>query len=336
MDRRRILGRAMQSALAVGFGSLRGVGCASAEETWPAHTISMIVPFPPGGQADFAARPVAEALRKSLGVAVSVDNRGGAGGSIGNTFVARANPDGYKVLMTLSSFAVLPEAQKLFGLEPNYTVDQLAPVARVLADPAVLCVHKSTPYQTAQDFIADAKARPDAIAYASSGNYGTTHLAMEMLCHAASLKLVHVPYRGVGPAMNDVVSGQIKVAAAAPASAKPQSDAGNIRVLGIFGAERIASYPGIPTFIELGFAGVECYIWAGLFAPSQTPNPIMTRLRGAMREAMIDPVVTDAFATVGSPPAYLDAPEFAAFIASDGVRLINAVHAIGKLGTKLE
>ncbi len=336
MNRRSFLNAVTTSVIATRCGFDGVVTNAWAEDVWPAHGITLVVPFPPGGQADFAARPVAEALRGILGVAVTIENRPGAGGAIGNAFVARAVPDGYKLLMTLSSLAVLPEAQKLFGMTPQYTVDQLIPIARVLADPAVLSVHKAQPHKTVQDFIADAKARPGKITYASSGFYGTTHVPMEMLSHAAGIKLTHVAYRGAGPAMNDVIAGQIDALAAAPATAKPQELAGNIRTLASFGAERVEAFPNVPTFREIGFPDVEYYIWAGLFAPLGTPKSIVDRLRVAMGQVMVDPNVTRIFASVGSPPAYLDSPDFAKFIETDSDRLIKAVHAIGKVGEKLE
>ena len=336
MDRRRFLNLSATTAAAVQLSGRGLIVGARADDAWPGRQISMIVPFPPGGQADFAARPVAEALGHILGVPVTVENRAGAGGALGNTAVARAAPDGYKVLMTLSSLAVLVEAQKLFGIAPSYSVEMLVPIARVLADPAVLSVHKAQPHRTIQEFIADAKARPGQITFASSGNYGTTHVPMEMLSRAAGIKLQHVPYRGAGPAMNDVIAGQINCLAAAPATTKPQKQAGNIRTLASFGAERVAAFPDVPTFREIGFPEAEYYIWAGLFAPQGTPQPVVDRLRAAMREVMADPKVVQIFAGVGSPPAYLDAPEFAAFVATDSERLIKAVRAIGKVGGTLE
>ena len=162
----------------------------------------MIVPFPAGGQADLAARPVALALERILGKPVIVDNRaGGGGGSIGNAAAARAEPDGYTLLMTLSSLAVLPEADRLFDRPVAYEVSQFAPIARVLADPTLLAVPASAPWKTLQDFVDDAKKRPGEIPYGSSGPYGTLHVAMEMFAASAGIKLLHVPFRGAGPAL---------------------------------------------------------------------------------------------------------------------------------------
>jgi tripartite-type tricarboxylate transporter receptor subunit TctC len=305
---------------------------AFAVETWPARTISMIVPFPAGGQADLAARPVAQALEEVLGRSVIVDNRaGGAGGSIGNAIAARAEPDGYTLLMTLSSLAVLPEADRLFNRPPAYEVSQFAPIARVLADPTLLAVPASAPWKTLQDFVEDAKKRPGAIPYGSSGPYGTLHVAMEMFAASADIKLLHIPFRGAGPALNALLSGTIQALASAPGTLKQQVDDGKMRVLANWGAKRIASFPNVPTFKELGYKDVEFYIWAGLFAQSALPAPIMMRLREAMARAVKMPEVTRPLETAGSPVAYLDAPEFSKFIAEDSARLIAAVKEIGKV-----
>jgi tripartite-type tricarboxylate transporter receptor subunit TctC len=299
---------------------------------WPARTISIIVPFPAGGQADLAARPVALALEKILGKSVIVDNRaGGAGGAIGNAAAARAEPDGYTLLMTLSSLAVLPEADRLFDRAPTYEVSQFAPVARVLADPTLLAIPASAPWKTLEDFVEDAKRRPGEIRYGSSGPYGTLHVAMEMFAANAGIKLMHIPFRGAAPALNAILTGTVDAVASAPGTLKQMVDGGKMRVLANWGAERIASFPDLPTFKERGYKDVEFYIWAGLFAQSALPQPIMTRLRGAMAEAVKTPEVIKTFETAGSPVAYLDAPEFAKFIEADSARLVAAVKRIGRV-----
>jgi tripartite-type tricarboxylate transporter receptor subunit TctC len=304
---------------------------AFAQENWPTRTITMVVPFPAGGQADLAARPVAAALEKILGQPVVVENRGGAGGAVGNAAVARAEPDGYTLLMTLSSLAVLPESERLFDRKPSYEVDQLQPIARVLADPTLLAVPSSTPWKTLKEFVDAAKQKPDEITYGSSGPYGTLHVAMEMFASEAGIKLRHVPYRGAGPAVTGLLAGQIQALASAPGVLKPHVDSGAVRVLANWGGERIESFPDLATFKEAGYADVEFYIWAGLFAPKATPEPIVTKLRDAMRRVMKDPEVVKVFENAGSDPAYLDAPEFAEFVAADSARLIRAVKKIGKV-----
>ena len=324
MDRRQVL-----KALAAvpGLSALPAV----AQATWPTRNITMVVPFPPGGQADLAARPVAAALEKILGRSVVVENRGGAGGAVGNAAVARAEPDGHTLLITLSSLAVLPEADRLFDRKPAYEVSQLAPVARVLADPTLLAVPADAPWKTVQDLVEDAKKRPGVIPYGSSGSYGTLHIAMEMFAANAGIKLLHVPFRGAGPALTGLLSGTVQALASAPGVLKPQVDEGKLRVLANWGAERIASFPDTPTFKELGYPDVEFYIWAGLFAPKGLPEPVTTRLREAMRQVMADPATVKTFENAGSPAAYQDAPDFAKFVDADSTRLIAAVQKIGKV-----
>ncbi len=305
---------------------------AMAETSWPTHTMSMIVPFPAGGQADLAARPIAHALEQLLGKSVIVDNRaGGAGGAIGNAAAARAEPDGYTLLMTLSSLAVLPEADRLFDRPPVYEVSQFAPIARVLADPTLLAVPASAPWKTLEEFIADAKKRPGEIRYGSSGPYGTLHVAMEMFAASAGIKLLHIPYRGAAPALNAILTGTVDAVASAPGTLRQQVDDGKMRVLANWGAERIASFPDLPTFKERGYKDVEFYIWAGLFAQQALPEPIMTKLREAMAQAVKSPDVLKTFETAGSPVAYMDAPEFSKFVETDSVRLVAAVRRIGRV-----
>jgi tripartite-type tricarboxylate transporter receptor subunit TctC len=195
----------------------------------------------------------------------------------------------------------------------------------------LLAVPASAPWKTLQDFVDDAKKRPGQIPYGSSGPYGTLHVAMEMFAANASIKLLHVPFRGAGPALNALLSGTVQALASAPGTLKQQVDDGKMRVLANWGAQRIASFPDLPTFRELGYQDVEFYIWAGLFAPSALPAPIMARLREAMARAVKSPEVTKPLETAGSPVAYMDAPEFSKFIAEDSARLIAAVKKIGRV-----
>ncbi|TKT71779.1 tripartite tricarboxylate transporter substrate binding protein [Afipia massiliensis] len=331
MNRREVLKAAAVLPLSqVALHTLSGTSHAQA--AWPSRNVSMIVPFPAGGQADLAARPVALALERILGKSVIVDNRaGGGGGSVGNAAAARAEPDGYTLLMTLSSLAVLPEADRLFDRPVAYEMSQFAPVARVLADPTMLAVPASAPWKTVKDFVDDAKARPGQIPYGSSGPYGTLHIAMEMFAASAGIKLLHVPFRGAAPALNALLTGTVQAVASAPGTLRAQVDAGKMRVLAGWGAKRVASFPDVPTFQELGYKDVEFYIWAGLFAQTALPAPIMTKLREAMGEAVRAPEVVRTFETAGSPVAYMDAPEFAKFVEADSARLIAAVKKIGKV-----
>jgi tripartite-type tricarboxylate transporter receptor subunit TctC len=331
MHRRRFLQGALVGAT---FASPMIAPFSAAAQGWPLRNITMIVPFPPGGQADLAARPVAQTLEKLLGKSVVVDNRSGAGGMVGNAFAARAEPDGHTLLMALSSMTFLPEAERLYDRKPSYELDQLIPIARVLADPAVLCVRSDAPWKTVAELVADAKKRPGEISFSSSGNYGAAHVPFEMFQQAADIKLLHVPYRGGGPALTAFLGKQVDITAQAPGPITPHIQAGAARLLGNWGSKRAAEYPDVPTFLEMGYAGVEYYIWAGLFAPKGTSAPVIARLRDAMREVMKNPQVTDVFVKAASPPAYLDQPEFQAFVDADAKRLIPVVRKIGRLDEK--
>src|SRR5476651_291129 len=280
MHRRKFLQGALAAPMLGAYGSsARGQ---AQSQTWPSRNITIIVPFPPGGQADLAARPVALALEKLLGKSVIVDNRGGAGGLLGNAAAARAEPDGHTLLMALSSMTFLPEAERLFDRKPSYELDQLVPIARVLADPGVLCVRSDAPWKSVADLVADAKKRPGEISFSSSGNYGAAHVPFEMFEQAAGVKLLHVPYRGGGPALTAFLGKQVDITAQAPGPITPHVQSGAARLLANWGAKRSAEYPDVPTMIELGYKDVEYYIWAGLFTPKGTPEPVVNRLRDAM------------------------------------------------------
>lgn len=326
MERRQFV----KSLAAVGAtAALPGLG--QAQEQWPTRNVTMVVPFPPGGQADLAARPIAEAMRRILGQSVVVENRAGAGGKTGNAAVARATPDGYTLLMTLASMLVLPEADRLFARQVAYEVADLRPIARVLADPVMIAVRADAPWKTLADLAEDARKRPGTIPFSSSGSYGALHVPIEMFATAAGVKFLHVPFTGGGPAVNALLQGTVQITAGGPGVVKPHVDAGTVRILGNTGNERVAGFMDVPTCQEAGYKDVSFYIWAGLFAPLKTPEPVVTKLRLAMKEAMADKQIAGIFEKGGSPPAYLDEPEFKAFVEADHKRLVKAVQAIGKV-----
>lgn len=324
--------RTVLAATAAAAASL-APSAARAQEAapFPSRAVTVVVPFPPGGQADLAARPVAAALERALRVPVPVVNRGGAAGAIGNAAVARAAPDGHTLVMALSSLAVIPEAERLFGREPTYEAAQLAPVALVNADPTMLAVPASAPWRTLAEFLDAARAAPGTIPYGSSGAYGTLHVAMEMLASAAGVRLLHVPFQGAGPAIAALLGGNIQAMASAPGTLTGHVRDGRVRVLACWGRERAPAFPEVPTLIESGFPEAEFYIWAGLFAPAATPAPVMDTLRRAVAQAVRDPDLLRAFEAAGAPLAYRDAPEFTAFFAEDSARLVRAVRRIGRV-----
>ena len=302
----------------------------AAQEPFPSRPIQMIVPFPPGGVADITGRPTAHVMGRLLKQSVVVQNKPGAGGSVGAALAARAAPDGYTILMALSSISVLPVADRLQGRPPAYELDQFAPIALISADPTVLVMREDGPYKTLKDLVDAAKARPGTINYGSSGVYGTLHVAMEIFAGAADIKLFHIPYQGGGPAVAALLGGQIDALASGPAAAIGQIKAGKMRALAVWGDKRLASLPDVPSMKELGYDAT-FYIWSGLFAPAATPHPIMAALRDAARRTAEDPEFKEAMAKVETPIAYLDAPAFKTFLDRDSQRLRVAVERIGKV-----
>ncbi len=301
-----------------------------ADEAYPQRPITMVVPFPPGGVADVSARPVAAALERILGQPVVVLNKGGAGGAIGTAAVATAKPDGYTLLMALASISTLPEADRLFARPAAFELKQLVPLARVTADPTLLVVPGDSPYRTLQDVVDAARQRPGAIPYASSGNYGTYHIATEMFTTAAGIKMSHVPYNGGGPALRAILAKEVELGLLGPSVAAGNIAAGKLRALATWSAARLAQLPDVPTLKELGY-DVEYYIWSGVFAPAGTPAPVVARLRDALKQAITGEAVSGALASAGSPVAYLDAPAFGAFFEADAARLGAVVRRIGRI-----
>jgi len=305
-----------------------------AQNAYPTKPITMIAPFPPGGVADIVGRPLAASMEKTLKQPVLVVNRSGAGGAVGTTAAAKAAPDGYTILMSLSSISIFPVSDPINGKPAPYQLSDFAPIALVTADPTVLVVAADGPYKTIQDFIASAKAYPGRMNYSSSGVYGTLHVAMEMFANAAGIKLFHVPYQGGGPAVAALLGGQVHALASGPAAAIGQIKGGKMRALAGWGDKRLPLMPELPTFKELGYKDVEFYIWSGVFAPAATPAPIVMRLREAVRAAVADPQFKGAMDKVQTPISYLDAPEFRAFLAKDAARLKVAVEKIGRVEEK--
>ena len=318
----------LRFAFAVAF--LFSVALAAAQESYPAHPVTLVVPFPPGGVADIVGRPFADALSRELKTPVVIENKPGAGGGIGMGMVAKAKPDGYTLLLALSSISILPEADKVLGRAPLYRLDQFAPIARLTADPTVLAVRADSRWNTLQEFIDDARKRPGAITYGSSGNYGTMHMPMEMLAHAADIKLLHVPFTGGGPAVVALLGGQVDALSTGPSTVLQHVKAGKVRVLASWGDHRLASLPDVRTLSESGYDAV-FFQWSGLFAPAGTPAPIIARLREAARIAAADSRFASTLATVETPVAYLDAPELRRFWDADAKKLADAVQRVGKV-----
>lgn len=329
MNRRNTLGIVLISLV----GAL-ATGLAFAQDAYPtAKPISMVVAFPPGGVADLTARPTAISLEGILKQRVIIENKPGAGGGIGNAFVARARPDGYTLLMALSSVTILPEADKVNGRQPTYELGQLTPIALISADPTILVVRSESPYKTVKDLIAAAKANPGKINYSSSGYYGALHTPMAMFTLASGIDLFHVPYQGGAPAVTALLGGQVEVLASGPGPVVPHIKAGKLRALASWGAKRHPVLPDVPTLKELG-VDAEFYIWAGLFAPAGTPEPVIRKVRDAVKLVVNDAQFKRSMDSAGQPIFYLDAPEFKTFVDKDARKMADVVKAIGKVEVK--
>jgi tripartite-type tricarboxylate transporter receptor subunit TctC len=309
---------------------------AAAAATLPAHAqqypnrpITMIVPFPPGGIADITGRPLAVSMSKVLGQPVVIENKAGAGGAVGHAFVAKAKPDGYTIMTALSSIAVIPEADKVNGRPSTYQMSDFTPIALISADPTILLVPAGAPWKTLKELIDDARSRPGKISYASSGVYGTIHTCFEMLAQAADVKLLHVPYKGGGPAMTALLAGETNLGAQSPGVSDPHIKSGKIRVLGSWAGARTASLPDVPTMKEQGF-DVEFYIWAGVFAPAGLPPEVRERLTAAVRQSAQDPEFVKALTNVNTPVNYKEGKDFDVFLDTDTRRLAAVVQKMGK------
>ena len=321
----------MQRRLLLAAAALAACAPVAAQApAWPSRPITLIVPFPPGGLADIVARPVAEALSRELGQPVVIDNKPGAGGGIGMGLAAKSKPDGHTLLMALSSLTVLPEADVILGRAPMFALGDLRPIARYTADPTVLAVRADSPWKTVKDFVDDARKRPGAINYGSSGNYGTMHVPMEILAQDAGIKLTHVPFTGAGPALLALLGGQIQAVSTGPATVLQHVKAGKLRVLGHWGTGSLASLPEVPALKDTGF-NAEYAQWSGLFIPAAVPEPIAQRLRTAARNAAQDARVREVINGAGSPILFQDSPEFERYVQADARRMGEVVKRIGKV-----
>jgi tripartite-type tricarboxylate transporter receptor subunit TctC len=249
---------------------------------------------------------------------------------VGMQYAARAKPDGYTVLLALSSISIIPEADRILGREPMYQLSQLVPIARFTADPTVLAVRADSPWKSAKEMIDSARKAPGAIPYGSSGNYGTMHVPMEMLMGAAGAKMLHVPFTGAGPAVVALLGGSVDALSTGPSTILGHVKGGKLRVLASWGESRHPALPDVPTLKELGY-DAQFSQWTGLFVPAGTPEPVIAKLREAAKAAAADPTFLAALAKVETPPQYLDQPQFRAFWDADARKLADVVRRIGRV-----
>jgi len=294
-------------------------------QDWPTKPIHLIVPFAPGGPADIAARLVAQKLPETLGEQMVVDNRGGAGGNIGATAVAKSAPDGYTVLLTTSAFAV---NVSLFS-NPGYDAQKdFIPVAMVASQPNLIFVNPSVPAKTLPEFIAYAKDRK--LAFASPGSGTTPHLTGENVLRVlAKLDITPIHYRGAGPAVAAVVAGEPLIGCGAISGPLAQIKAGRLRAIAISSAKRVPSLPDVPTLTEAGFPGVEDYTWIGIFLPAGTAAPIVQRLNDAVNRAIQSPDLRERLAAQAFDPASGSPQQFAEYVKTEITKWGKVVRETG-------
>jgi tripartite-type tricarboxylate transporter receptor subunit TctC len=287
---------------------------AAGAQPYPSKAIRVVVAFAPGGIADFAARSVSQKLSETLGVPVVVENRAGAGGITGAEVVAKAAPDGYTLLVTSISHTINPSVRKNL---PFDAVRDFAPVTLIADAPNFLVVHPSLPPKSVKELVALARARPGQVTYASSGTGTSTHLSGEMFKAMARIDIVHVPYKGGGPAVIDLIGGHVLMMFSTLPSVLQQVRAGKLRGLAVTGGRRFPAAREFPTMIEAGIAGFEVSGWSGMFAPAGTPKDAVGRLAGEIAMILRAPEVKERFFVQGAEPVGNTPEEFAAFVKSE-------------------
>jgi tripartite-type tricarboxylate transporter receptor subunit TctC len=325
MDRRTFL---LGSAA---VGAAAWASAAAAQDAFPTRPVTIINAFPPGGANDLVTRPIAPALEAVLKQPVVVETKAGAAGAIGAQVGASAKPDGYTLLSHNNGLAGYAEVDKLFDRQPKTTRADFIPLARLAADPVLLLVNAQTPYKTLEEFIADAKKRPEQIVYSSGGLYGASHLPVAMIEKAAGLsRMRHLPTAGGGPAITSLLGNNAQMSTQTVLASLQHVKAGKLRALASFGTQRSKALPDVPTLKERGI-DITYYLWIGLFAPKGTPAAIVSALTAAIDKAAASPQFTDAIAKIGMEPSYLGAADFAKFWDEDAKRSDDAVRQIGKV-----
>lgn len=301
-----------------------------AQERFPSRPVTLVVPFPPGGVADIVARALAPGLERALGKPIVVQNKAGAGGSVGTASVTTAKPDGHTLLLALSSVSTNPEQERLNDRPAAFQLSQLVPLARLSIEPMMFAVRQESALRTFGAVVEEARRRPGALTYPSSGVYGVYHVAMEMIAHAADIKLRHIPYQGGAPALQALLAGEVDVGLVTRSVGLQHLQSGRLRPLAALSEERWPGFPDTPTFAQLGLA-VDYTLWSGLFAPAGTPPDALRTLGAAVSTAVKDAQFVAAIERSGGYPAYLDAAQFADYWRRDSAQLIEAVRRIGRI-----
>ena len=296
-------------------------------QSYPAKTVRIIVPFAPAGSTDITARIIAQKLTDAWRQQVIVDNRAGAGGNIGAELVAKAAPDGYTLL--LATTGVMAINHRLYKTLPYDALRDFAPVTQIGGLPLILIVHPSLPVKSVKELIALAKAKPGQLSYASSGVGGATHMTAEVFRMLAGVDIVHIPYKGSGQAMVDLISGQVGLAFDQITSSLPHVESGKLRALAVTSARRFASVPNLPTMAEAGVAGYEAVSWNGIAAPAGTPKDIVARIQGEIARVLQLPDIKERFFKDGIEPVGSTPEQFAAHIRSERAKWEKVVERAG-------
>lgn len=299
-----------------------GMGVAHAE--WPDKPIKLVVPYPAGGAADNTARILAQYLGERLKQQIIVDNRPGASGTIGASYVAKAPADGYTLLLDATSYTVNP------SLFPKLNYDaakDLAPVSLIMQVPLLMVVPTSSSYATVADVVKAAKAAPGKLTYASAGAGGAQHLAAELFAQNEKISMTHIPYKGGAPALTDLIGGQVDFMFSATTASGAFVKGGKLRPLAITSSKRLEAWPQVPTVIESGVKGFEVNEWNGLFAPAGTPRPILDRLEAETRAVVASPAVATRFAEMGVQGVGSSSKDFAAFVKSETAKWAGVIKA---------
>lgn len=291
--------RLLLACLCLGAGSL-----AAAQSAWPARTVRIVVPFPPGGIVDTVARQIQPRLQAALGQTLVIDNRSGAGGTVGAQDVARAAPDGHTLLMVFDSYATYPLVYPKLGFDP---AKNLIPVTQIVSNPLILVVNPKVPADDVPGLVKLLKAQPGRFNYASVGPGSSNHLTAELFKSATGTFITHIPYRGGGPAQQDLMGGQVEMMFLSAVLAQPHVKAGKFKALAQTGAQRVPAYAGVPTVAESGFKGFEVNSWVGMLAPAGTPAAVVERLQLEIRKVLSEPEVAarlkdQGLTAIGSAP----------------------------------
>ncbi|WP_415268259.1 tripartite tricarboxylate transporter substrate binding protein [Acidovorax sacchari] len=315
------------AAITVAFGAASPQAVqAQPQGAWPDKPIKLVVPYPAGGNADNTARLLATQLSERLGQQVVVDNRPGGSGTIGAAAVAKAQPDGYTLLLDATAFTVNPS---LFAKLPYDTAKDFAPISLVMQAPLLMVVPAASPFKAVADVVQAAKAKPGLLTYASAGNGGAQHLAGELFKQGAHVSMTHIPYRGGAPALTDLIGGQVDLMFSATTASGPFVRSGKLRALAVTSAQRAPGWEQVPTVAESGLPGFQVNEWNGLFAPAGTPQPILQRLETETRSVVASPEMKKRFAELGVQGVGSSAQEFKAFVQSETAQWARVIRTGG-------